>query len=175
MGSNDKEDVIAENDPEWDFEYRRCVAAFVMKKESGLIFAAERINEPGAWQIPQGGAEAGESDLDAIYRELWEETGIRSIKHLRSTKRRYNYDFPEQVIKKRRDRGWPYIKGQSVRFFLMEFEGEESEINLQTLPESVEFSRWDWIPTEQIIARTVEFKKEAILAGATELGLVKVE
>lgn len=172
MNSNNQEENLKKDDPETTFGYRRCVAAFVVKKGSDLVFAAERINEPGAWQIPQGGAEAGESDIDAILRELWEETGIRSVKCLKSTSLRYDYNFPEQVIRKRRERGWSFRKGQSVRFFLLEFFGEESEINLETVPEAVEFLSWKWIKAEEVIDSTVEFKREATLAGAKELEVI---
>lgn len=153
-------------------EYRRCVAMFVRQPESGLIFAAERLNESGAWQIPQGGAEANEEDYEAALRELHEETGIYSVKLLKCTENRYRYDFPPRVIAKRKRHHWRNYKGQTVRFFLFEFLGEESEINLNTVPEFVEFSRWKWMTAEDIVGQMVEFKKDAMERGARELGIV---
>lgn len=153
-------------------EYRRCVAVFVLQQESGQYFAAERINEAGAWQIPQGGVEINEDDAEAASRELWEETGISSVEILKSTKVRYNYDFPEQIIAKRQKRGWKYFRGQSVKFFLMKFLGKESEINLKKVPDSVEFSHWRWMDAKDIIEQSVGFKKETIQLGAMELGII---
>lgn len=154
-----------------DSNYRRCVGIFVLQKRSGLIFAAERINEPGAWQIPQGGAEDGEEDYDAALRELREETGIRSVKYLANTKGRHNYDFPTYILEKRKKRGWADYKGQSIKFFLFEFIGNESEINLASSKE-IEFSHWKWIEAKKIVDQMIDFKKEAIYAGAKELELV---
>lgn len=163
---------VQENDPYCTADYRKCVAAFVVDKKTGLIFSAERVNEPGAWQIPQGGVESSENDNQAILRELFEETGIRSVECLRSTKIRYNYDFPEKVLEKMHKRGRPQYKGQSVRFFLLNFCGDESEIDLATLPGSVEFLHWKWMSVGEIINRTVNFKKEAVRSASKELGLV---
>ena len=42
------------------------------------IFAGERIDNIGAWQMPQGGLNKNEPPLNAAKRELFEETGIES-------------------------------------------------------------------------------------------------
>lgn len=149
-------------------DYRKGVGAFVIKRGTRLLFSAERINEPGAWQIPQGGVNPGESDHDAVIRELREETGICSVKLLDCTKDRYNYDFPDNIRKKCERRGWTTYKGQSMRFFLLEFFGDDSEINLAFSGE-IEFSHWKWVSIETIIEQMVDFKKTAVTAGAKEL------
>lgn len=149
-------------------KYRTCVGMFVLQKNSKLVFAAERINEPGAWQIPQGGTESGEDDYDAAVRELREETGIRSIKYLSCTKSRYSYDFPNYVIENRKKKGWDNYKGQCVKFFLFEFIGDESEINLSFSAEA-EFSHWKWVSIKKLINQLVDFKKETVRNGAKEL------
>lgn len=153
-------------------DYRKCVGIFVLQRASGLVFAAERYNEPGAWQIPQGGVEANENDFDAAVRELREETGITSVKIVASTSKRYRYDFPDYVLKKRCERGWIPFKGQSMKFFLFEFFGDDSEINLQTHPEEIEFSNWAWMNPKSLIENMIGFKKDTIRQGALELRLI---
>ena len=56
-------------------EYRRGVGIMLLNRE-GRVFVAERTDTPGAWQMPQGGIDAGEDPAAAARRELAEETGI---------------------------------------------------------------------------------------------------
>jgi 8-oxo-dGTP diphosphatase len=54
-----------------------CVGA-VIKDDSGRLLLIKRGHEPGAglWSIPGGRIEPGESDADALVREVFEETGL---------------------------------------------------------------------------------------------------
>ena len=55
--------------------YRPCAGVVLMNAE-GLVFAGQRIDMPGAWQMPQGGIDGDETPRDAALRELTEETGV---------------------------------------------------------------------------------------------------
>ena len=61
--------------------YRPC-AGVVLIDDRGLVFAGRRIDrspdQPPAWQMPQGGIDAGETPLEAAIRELEEETGLHA-------------------------------------------------------------------------------------------------
>ena len=46
-------------------EYFRAGAGAVVINDRGLVLALERADIPGAWQLPQGGLDAGEEPLDA--------------------------------------------------------------------------------------------------------------
>ena len=69
--------------------YRDCVGIVVFNQE-GCVFAGHRLIEnktfyekdKNLWQFPQGGIDRGEEALDAAYRELYEETGIKSVRLL---------------------------------------------------------------------------------------------
>ncbi len=54
-----------------------CVGAVIMD-EAGRLLLIKRGHEPGKglWSIPGGRVEAGESDADALVREVREETGL---------------------------------------------------------------------------------------------------
>jgi ADP-ribose pyrophosphatase YjhB (NUDIX family) len=54
-----------------------CVGA-VIKDESGRLLLIKRGHEPGAglWSLPGGRIEPGETDAEALVREMREETGL---------------------------------------------------------------------------------------------------
>ncbi len=60
-------------------EYRviRCVGA-VVRDDSGRVLLIRRAHEPGSglWSLPGGKVEEGETDAEALIRELREETGL---------------------------------------------------------------------------------------------------
>jgi 8-oxo-dGTP diphosphatase len=55
----------------------RCVGA-VIKDDAGRLLLVRRGHEPGLglWSIPGGRVERGESDAEAVVREVLEETGL---------------------------------------------------------------------------------------------------
>jgi 8-oxo-dGTP diphosphatase len=55
-----------------------CVGA-VVKDEQGRLLLIKRGHEPGAglWSLPGGRIEPGETDAEALVREMLEETGLK--------------------------------------------------------------------------------------------------
>lgn len=54
----------------------RANAGIAVLNPKGQVLAVERGDAPGAWQLPQGGIDPGETALEAAYRELQEETTL---------------------------------------------------------------------------------------------------
>ncbi len=140
-----------------DYLYRSGVGIVIINQNK-QIFVGKRIdNHSDAWQMPQGGLDAGEEEDDAMLRELREETGIiaADVKLIKKSERYYYYNLPYKLQKK--FWGGKYL-GQKQRWYLIEFLGNESAINIKT--EDPEFSEWKWIEKVEVVSSIVSFKRE---------------
>ena len=104
--------------------------------------------------MPQGGVDENETHIDAMRRELLEETSIKSIKILKEIEKFFEYELPKNLI------GiiWKgKYRGQKQKWFIVRFEGSENEINLKT--DKPEFIEWKWIEIDMLSSVIVDFKK----------------
>lgn len=139
-----------------DYLYRSGVGIMLINQKKE-IFVGKRIdNHSDSWQMPQGGLDAGESEDEAMFRELKEETGINHFdaKVLRKSRGYHYYNLPYKLQKK--FWGGKYL-GQRQRWYLTEFVGDEVNISVQT--EKPEFSEWKWISSNNIVDAIVDFKR----------------
>ena len=117
--------------------YRPNVAA-ILTRGNGMILVAERARFKGAWQFPQGGVDDGETAEQALFREVEEEIGVRrDLITIKSTRGGYRYAFPKGRLK------YGIYGGQEQTYFLCDFHGEDTDIDLST--HNREFGRWKWI------------------------------
>ena len=146
--------------------YRPCVGIMVLNRD-GLVWAGRRIAEDDSemagavklWQMPQGGIDAGEDPLPAARRELYEETGMRSVTLLAEAPRWIDYDLPREVL------GIALkgkFRGQTQKWFAFRFEGDESEIAINPPPggHTPEFDAWAWKPMAELPDLIVPFKRK---------------
>ncbi len=144
--------------------YRPCVGIALFNKD-GLVFVGERIDAPGAWQMPQGGIDAGEDLKTAAFRELAEEVGTQKASIIRIADKTIKYDIPLAVLKNSRKGGLWDMKycGQEQTWVAMRFEGQDDDINLNSHTEQ-EFSNWRWVPLEDTPNLIVPFKKDVYVS-----------
>jgi putative (di)nucleoside polyphosphate hydrolase len=147
--------------------YRPNVGICLFNAE-GRVFAAQRLGASnGEWQMPQGGVDLGEDAADAALRELLEETSVSSARIVGRTDRWLTYDFPPEVRAKLHG-GWAKYEGQAQLWFLLRFEGLDSEIDLEV--EHQEFSAWRWVALEETPELVVAFKRGVYEQVVREFG-----
>jgi putative (di)nucleoside polyphosphate hydrolase len=132
--------------------YRSNVGA-ILKRADGRIFIGERSNVAGAWQFPQGGVKKSETPQAALSRELLEELSLASAYYrVVESKGPYRYLFPPGRTKEGFD-------GQEQTYFLIEFTGTDSNLDVKT--DEPEFVRFRWMePSEFQIDWVPKFKRE---------------
>ncbi len=143
--------------------YRAGVGMMMLNKK-GEVFVAKRVDCPNAWQMPQGGIDVGEIPDEAVLRELKEEIGTDNVKVLKKAENCVKYDFPDYVAQK----CWNgKYKGQVQKWFLLEFLGEDDEIDLCTHEQ--EFTEWKWVDKSHLLEAIVDFKRELYVKVLKEL------
>lgn len=143
--------------------YRPCVGMMLINSQN-QVFAARRIdNRAEAWQMPQGGIDEGESVEAACFREMEEEIGTRNARILATHPDWLDYDIPETLAGKL----WSgRYRGQTQKWVALRFEGDDTDINIQT--EEPEFCDWRWIDPGQLSALAVPFKRSVYNAVLEE-------
>ncbi len=142
--------------------YRPNVAA-ILQKTSGKILICQRADYPECWQFPQGGIDEGETALQALHRELEEETGLKpSHYEIITSQKGYRYDFPDDNPLKKG------FAGQEQTYFLCRFLGQDSDIDLNT--HNMEFTNFRWIlPSDFQPEWLPDFKRQVVSQALNDL------
>ena len=136
--------------------YRPNVGIILMRSD-GSVFWARRISRDG-WQFPQGGMNTDETPIEAMYRELYEETGLESehVEVLGATPGWLRYRLPRRSI---RTNSKPVCIGQKQVWFLLKLNADESNVRLD-LTDTAEFDSWRWVDFWYPGDNVVHFKRE---------------
>jgi len=134
--------------------YRPCVGLCIFNAE-GKVFVGERLDSPGAWQMPQGGVDAGEDIEIAAMRELREEIGTDKAEIIRIHSETFKYDIPADV---RARISWGReFGGQEQTWVALRFTGTDADIKLDAW-DHPEFARFKWVPLADVPKMIVPFK-----------------
>ena len=143
----------------------RTGVGIVVLNSQNKVFVGKRIDNPfDKWQMPQGGVNSNEPLLQAMKRELLEETSIKNIEVLKEFDQWLEYELPENLIGKI----WKgKYRGQKQKWFVVKFLGNDSEINVNTT--NPEFIEWKWIDISLLPDLIVRFKKHVYKKVLIEL------
>jgi len=135
------------------FFYRPCVACLLYKKDKGetKILIVEREDDPGHWQLPQGGTD-GQSLEIAGARELREELNTDKFTGRATFKDTYSYLFPpineQRTLSLSRRFKYNY-KGQRQGLFIAEFNGSDRDVKVNFW----DHRDWKWVEKHELIAK----------------------
>lgn len=129
----------------------------MLLNHEGKVWVGERLDCPGAFQMPQGGIDDGEDIQDALFRELEEETGIakNAVRLIAFSKIWHQVMWPKEIQHKVFKGQY---KGQLQKWALCRLidTKDPSNLNVQT----PEFVSYKWVDVQSLVSLVVDFKKE---------------
>jgi putative (di)nucleoside polyphosphate hydrolase len=136
----------------------RLNVGIIIVSSQGKSFWGRRRGNPTAWQFPQGGISPGESEQEAMYRELDEELGLahKDVQILCRTDEWLFYELPSRY--QRLDQQ-PLCIGQKQKWFLLQLISSDCRINLDH-SDPPEFDQWRWVDYWYPLNEVIEFKRE---------------
>jgi putative (di)nucleoside polyphosphate hydrolase len=139
----------------------------ILCNDEGRVFWAKRKGT-NSWQFPQGGIDPNEDPETAMFRELWEETGLESTDVQLIARTRYwlRYKLPDRYVRKHTN---PICIGQKQIWFLLRMNTDETKVRFDC-GHKQEFDNWKWVDYWSPINDVVYFKRRVYRKALDELG-----
>ena len=139
--------------------YRKGVGLMILNADHkvwvGKRHDTKNLIGPHTWQMPQGGIDSTETPWQAALREMKEEINTVNVRLIAETKEWITYDFPEKL----HETLWGgRFFGQTQKWFLVEYLGQDDEINIHT--RHPEFTEWRWVDATALPDLIVPFKRD---------------
>jgi putative (di)nucleoside polyphosphate hydrolase len=145
--------------------YRKNVGIILCNSQNKLLIC-KRLGEE-SWQFPQGGFEKNENAESAMFRELFEEIGLKKIdiSILGITKSWLKYDLPKKYQRKTNNR---LCIGQKQKWFLLRLISDDTNIVFSN-SKRPEFDSWQWVEDDKPIEIVIDFKRDVYKKALEEL------
>lgn len=136
--------------------FRAGVVA-VISRSDGQVLAFERADVPGAWQLPQGGLDEGETAEQAAWREMAEETGLTraQVELVAEGPEWIAYELPADARTPKTG------LGQVQRWFHFRVVDDAIEPTV----DGDEFVAWKWVDTTWLIDNVVAWRRQSYRQG----------
>ncbi|RUO23600.1 RNA pyrophosphohydrolase [Aliidiomarina iranensis] len=140
-----------------DAEGYRSNVGIVICNEQGQVFWARRFGQQ-SWQFPQGGIDDGETPEQAMFRELYEEVGLKpeQVELVYTSRTWYRYRLPKRLVRKGSK---PVCIGQKQKWFLLKLTCAEAEVDVLQSGHP-EFDGWRWVSYWYPVRQVVAFKRD---------------
>lgn len=150
-----------------DSEGFRANVGIILANADGKLLLAGRIGNKG-WQFPQGGMLEGETEQEAMYRELHEEVGLSpaDVQVLGTTRDWLRYRLPDRYVRRGSK---PLCIGQKQRWFMLKLLCGEERVRFDKC-DSPEFDRWRWVDFWKPVNEVIYFKRRVYARALHELG-----
>jgi putative (di)nucleoside polyphosphate hydrolase len=149
-----------------DSDGYRANVGIILSNPEGQVLWAQRMGQD-AWQFPQGGINPDEDPQQAMYRELWEEVGLRQkdVEIIASTASWLRYKLPQRLVRRRSQ---PMCIGQKQKWFLLRLTSDEQRLDLRASGKP-EFENWRWVEYWYPVDHVVYFKKRVYRCALQQL------
>ena len=145
-------------------DYRPCVGAVILNRD-GKVWLGRRygVDGPYVWQFPQGGRDPGETSEIALWREMWEEIGLRPehVELLDRTECELIYDYPP-AVRAKKSHG---KLGQRQVWFALRMNADNSVFRFDN-EDPPEFTEWRWADFHEAVDGIIPFKRKVYEAVA---------
>ncbi len=150
----------------------RSNVGIILCNDDGRVFWAKRKGV-NSWQFPQGGIDCNEDPETAMFRELWEETGLseQHVQILGRTRYWLRYKLPEKYIRKK---SLPLCVGQKQIWFILRLVAQEDVVRFDC-GEKPEFDGWKWVDFWEPLSDVIYFKRKVYKKAMTELGTILIK
>ena len=145
--------------------YRKNVGIILCNSQNKLLICKRHGEE--SWQFPQGGFEKNENAESAMFRELFEEVGLKKndISILGITNSWLKYDLPKKYQRKTNNR---LCIGQKQKWFLLRLISDDSNIIFSN-SKRPEFDSWQWVEDDKPMEVVIDFKRDVYKKALEEL------
>jgi putative (di)nucleoside polyphosphate hydrolase len=149
-----------------DSDGYRPNVGIILCNQDRQVFWGRRAGQD-SWQFPQGGIRRNEAPVQAMYRELHEETGLRAehVQLIGCTEGWLRYKLPSSLVRRH---SRPVCIGQKQKWFLLRLVGSESAFSLDSNPRP-EFDDWRWVEYWLPMREVVYFKRQVYQSALDQL------